>query len=77
MIMKWLRALYALWMKFAFLLGTINRYILMTVFYWVIINLVNIIVRIGRIDLLDRRMRPQPSYWHAKKPMPKTYRHQF
>jgi hypothetical protein len=49
----------------------------MTVFYWVIINLVNLVVRIGRIDLLDRRMRPQPSYWHAKKPMPKTYRHQF
>ena len=76
-MMKWLRALYALWMKFAFLLGTINRYVLMTVFYFVVINVVNIIVRIGRIDLLDRRMRPQPSYWHPKKPMPKTYRHQF
>ncbi len=76
-MMKLLRALYALWMKFAFFLGTINRYVLMTVFYFVVINVVNIIVRIGRIDLLDRRMRPQLSYWHSKKPMPKTYRHQF
>jgi len=71
------KRLYAGWMKFAYLLGTVNRYILMTVFYWVIIDLVNIVLRIMRIDLLDRRVRPRPSYWHEKVEQAPTYKHQF
>jgi hypothetical protein len=72
-----LRALWAGWKRFGFLLGTINRYVLLTVFYWVIVNVTNVIVRVLRIDLLDRRMRPKPSYWTTRSPAPSTYRNQF
>ncbi len=71
------KRLYAVWMRFAYLLGTVNRYILMTIFYWVIVDVVNIVLRILRVDLLDRRMRTQPSYWHEKVAHPATYKHQF
>jgi hypothetical protein len=72
-----LRALWAGWKRFGFILGTINRYVLLTVFYWVIVNLSNVVLRLLRIDLLDRRMRPQPSYWHLRQQVPSTYQHQF
>jgi hypothetical protein len=72
------RAVYGLWMRFAHLLGTINRFVFMTVFYWVIIDLTNIILRLLRIDLLDRRLQPQPTYWHPRQPgTGGTYKHQF
>jgi hypothetical protein len=71
------KRLYAGWMKFAWLLGTVNRYILMTVFYWVVIDLVNVGLRVLRVDLLDRRIRRQPSYWHPKPAQEPTYKHQF
>ena len=72
------RAVYGAWMRLAFLLGTVNRYVLMTVFYWVIIDITNLILRVLRIDLLDRRLRPQTSYWHTKPPgTAATYKHQF
>ena len=72
-----LRTLWAGWKRFGFLLGTINRYVLLSVFYWVIVDLVNLGVRLLRIDLLDRRMAPRPSYWHPKPPAAPTYLHQF
>lgn len=71
------KRLYAGWMRFAYILGTINRYVLMTLFYWLIIDVVNLVVRLLRIDLLDRRMRPRASYWHEKLQHPATYKHQF
>jgi hypothetical protein len=71
------KRLYAGWMRFAYLLGTVNRYVLMTVFYWVIIDLVNLVLRLLRIDLLDRRFRARSSYWHEKLQQPATYKHQF
>jgi hypothetical protein len=71
------RTVYAAWMRLAFLLGTINRFVFMTLFYWVIIDLANLVLRIGRVDLLDRRVRAQASYWHSKPQRPATYKHQF
>jgi hypothetical protein len=71
------KAIYRGWMKFAYLLGTINRFIFMTVFYWVIIDVTNIVLRILRVDLLDRRMSQQGTYWHSKPVRPATYKHQF
>jgi hypothetical protein len=64
-------------MRFAYLLGTINRYVLLTLFYWLIVNIANVIVRIGRVDLLDRRMRARASYWHPKDRQVGSYRSQF
>jgi hypothetical protein len=71
------KGFYRLWMRFAYLLGTINRYVLLTVFYWVIVNVTNLVIRIGRGDLLDRRMKPATSYWRAKDTHVGTYRSQF
>jgi hypothetical protein len=71
------RTIYGLWMKFAYLLGTINRFIFMTIFYWVIIDVVNLVLRIFRVDLLDRRMRPQPSYYKDKPQRSPSYKNQF
>ena len=72
-----LRALWAGWKRFGFILGTINRFILLTVFYWVVIDVANIGLRLLRKDLLDRRMVPKPTYWHPKPAAPATYQHQF
>ena len=71
------QAIYRAWMKFAFLLGTINRYVFMTIFYWVIIDLTNLVLRIFRVDLLDRRIRPQPSYYKDKPQRSPSYKNQF
>lgn len=71
------RTIYGLWMKLAYLLGTINRFIFMTIFYWVIIDLTNLVLRILRVDLLDRRMQSQPSYYKDKQPRSPSYKHQF
>jgi hypothetical protein len=71
------RRLYREWMRFAHLLGTVNRYVFMTLFYWIIVDVTNLILRLLRIDLLDRRMRVQESYWHPKSPRTGGYKHQF
>jgi len=65
------------WMAFAKLLGTINRYVFMTVFYWVVIDLASLGARLARADLLDRRRRPQPSYWQPKPRNAGRYTNQF
>ncbi|MDH3198918.1 MAG: hypothetical protein OEO21_11835 [Candidatus Krumholzibacteria bacterium] len=57
------------WKKFAHVLGIVNTKILLTVSYFVIIALVSIISKILRADLIDRRLRPQPSYWHDREPL--------
>ena len=79
--LKWLgRRLWAGWKRFAHALGTFNRIVLLTVFYWVIINLSNVFLRLFRVDLLDRRMQAAPSYWRQKEQLPAgrdLYRHQF
>ena len=75
--MSILRALWAGWKRFGFILGTINRFILLTIFYWVVVDVTNIILRLVRADLLDRRMTPKPSYWHPKPATHSTYQHQF
>lgn len=74
----WLgRTIYRGWMRFAHVLGTVNRYVFMTLFYWVVIGLASVGARVARADLLDRRMRPRPSYWHPKPPPSGSYTNQF
>jgi len=76
--MPLLRLLWRGWKKFAHGLGVVNRYVLLTVFYFVLVSIVNLVVRLFRIDLLDRRMRPSASYWHGRTaPAKKLYEHQF
>ena len=71
------RCLYGAWMWFVRLLGTVNRYVFMTLFYWVVIAIAGLGARLGRADLLDRRRRPQPTYWRPKPPDAGSYTNQF
>ena len=75
--MSLLRLVWAGWKRFGHALGAVNRTILLSVFYWVIIDLINLGLRLGRADLLDRRMRPAETYWRPKPVRAATYQHQF
>lgn len=76
--MRVLRVLWKGWKKFAHGLGVVNRYVLLTLFYFVVVNVVNLVLRLLRIDLLDRRMRPASTYWRERvTPQQKLYQHQF
>ena len=72
-----LRKLWAGWKAFGHFIGVVNRTILLAVFYWVFVDLINIGLRLARVDLLDRRYRPAPTYWHAKAVHAPTYQNQF
>jgi hypothetical protein len=76
-IKAFFRGVYRQWMRLAHLLGTINKFVFLTLFYWLIVNIANLCVRIARADLLDRRMQARPSYWRAKDRHIGTYRSQF
>ncbi len=71
------KGFYRLWMRFAHLLGTVNRFVFLTLFYWIIIDISNLGVRLGRQDLLDRRMVPRASYWHRRLTQSNTHKQQF
>ena len=76
--MRFLRLLWRGWKKFAHGLGVVNRYILLTAFYFVFVNIFNLFIRLFRVDLLDRRMRPADSYWRARVASErKLYQNQF
>ena len=72
-----LKALWAGWKRFAQVLGIVNRFLLLTIFYCVFVNLVHAVLWLFRVDLLDRRMRPEPSYWRERAERPDLYQHQF
>jgi len=71
------KGIYRLWMRFAHLLGTVNKYVFLTIFYWVVVHIANLVIRIGRADLLDRRMTTLPSYWRPKDRQVGSLRSQF
>ena len=75
---KWvLGRLWTGWKRFAHALGVVNRYILLTLFYWIIVDVTNIGIRLLRKDLLDRRMTPAESHWHERTSQSATYKNQF
>lgn len=76
--MRILKLLWAGWKKFAHGLGVVNRYVLLTLFYFLMVNVVHVVLSVLRIDLLDRRMQTAPSYWRERATQQqKTYQHQF
>jgi hypothetical protein len=77
MVKRLLRALWSGWKRFAHVVGVVNRYILLTLFYFLIVNLTNLILRLFRVDLLDRRLFPAQTYWREKDDRTGEYRHQF
>jgi len=60
------------WMAFANAMGWFNTRLLLTIFYFVILALPAIILRLMRKDLLDRSFRDRSSYWTDKQPSDHT-----
>jgi hypothetical protein len=54
------------WKKFAHVLGIVNTHILLTVSYFIILAFASIVTRLGRQDLLDRKMKPAESLYHPR-----------
>ncbi len=74
------RTLKRWWMKFAEVLGWINTRVILTIVYIVFFGLGAIVLRLFRVDLLNKRRRRTDSYWRAKDPVSHTLeqaRHQF
>lgn len=70
---KWpFRMLWRGWKKFAHVLGIVNTHVLLTVTYYVIFAVAFVGTRLARMDLLDRRMDPRPSYYHPCTPVKAT-----
>ena len=68
--MKAIKAFFSLiwrgWKKFAHVLGIINTRILLSVSYFIIFALGWIVTRLGRMDLLDRRMTRDATYYRER-----------
>ena len=78
--MNFLKKLYRLWIKFSEILGYITTRIVLFLFYFIIVNIMSLFVRIAGKDLLNRKMIPADSYWTPKETYPETddmYHRQF
>lgn len=60
------RKLNSWWMTFAHALGWVNTRILLTVFYFVILAIPALILKLIRKDLLRRAFEDRASYWDDK-----------
>lgn len=76
-----LKPVYIGWMKLAFVLGWINTRLILIILFYLVFTPISIIVRILRIDLLDRRFKKnEVSYWKKKETIgfgPSSYERQF
>ncbi len=62
-----LRPLHAGWMKFAQFLGWLNTRILLTLFFYMVITPVAIILKVFRKELLEEyRGKPAATYWKRR-----------
>jgi hypothetical protein len=68
-VRKLLALIWRGWTTFAHALGVVNTKILLTISYFVIIALVSVVGRVFGADLLDKRLKKKPSYWHKRDPI--------
>ena len=62
-----LKYVYIVWMKLAFILGWFNTRLILCVIFYLIFFPVGLIMRLFRIDVLERKCdRSGGSYWKAK-----------
>ena len=62
-----LKYLYIIWMKLAFILSWFNTRLLLCVIFYLVLSPVGLVMRIFRVDLLERRFNPGlDSYWKAR-----------
>ena len=67
-VKKFFLLLWRGWKKFAHALGVVNTTILLTLTYFGIMAICSIISRLLGSDLLDKRLKPKPSYWCDREP---------
>jgi hypothetical protein len=62
-----LRPIYIIWMKFAFILGWINTRIILCIIFYLFFTPISIGIKIFKLDLLDRKIKKdKDSYWGKK-----------
>jgi hypothetical protein len=64
---NFLKPAYILWMRLAFILGWINTRLILIIMFYLVLTPISIVIKLLRIDLLDRRInKDKNSYWHKK-----------
>lgn len=62
-----LKYIYISWMKLAFILGWINTRLILCILFFIVFAPMGFILRMLRIDLLDRKFKEnEASYWKKK-----------
>ena len=76
-----LKYFYIVWMKLTFILSWFNTRLLLCVIFYLVLSPIGMIMRIFRVDFLERRFNPSlASYWKArgkKQSLPEDYSKQF
>jgi len=76
-----LKPVYIFWMRLAFVLAWINTRIILFVLFYLIFSPMGLVMRLFRVDLLDRRLgKLKDSYWLKKEKKefnPQDYERQF
>jgi len=60
-----LKPVYIVWMRFAFILGWINTRIILVILFYLVFTPLGLLMRLFRIDLLERENKLD-SYWKKK-----------
>jgi len=76
-----LKPAYILWMRLAFILSWFNTRLILFIFFYLIFTPIGLIMKLFRIDLLDRKIdKNKESYWQKKiynQSNPLNYERQF
>ena len=76
----WLKYLHIIWMRLAYILSWVNTRLLLSIIFYLVFSPVGLLMRLFRIDLLERNFGPFiDSYWKPKaeeKFLPKDYHRQ-
>ena len=73
----WLNPLRLVWDKIGHVLGIINTYILLTLFYFVILTPLSLIMRLFGKDILKLKRNKNDTYWENTLPKTGSMENQF
>lgn len=81
LIPGYLKLLYSLWMKFAFVMGWVNTRLILFILFYLVFTPIGLVMRIFGVDALDRKIdKSRNSYWKKKEKRcfnPSDYERQF
>ena len=73
----WLNPLRLVWDKIGHVLGIINTYILLTLFYFVILTPLSLVMRLFGKDILKLKRNKNDTYWESTPPKASGMENQF